>query len=208
MMVTKIKSPQLTKPAGIGIDDTTSRRVSGEVAENMDNNPGGMTQIETGPGDTLESIAKGHLQGSGQKVDLGNMLFEQSKIISENRDEIAKNSRDGTKPDDFRTFKGRELPQGIKINLSTSHTPNSITPANPQDRNQSQSTSGKNKDQESADSLGYLDPLGAQSLCNDDNFYAGAGSISETRYALEYQNVGLSDEAKKGMAKYLQPMFG
>jgi len=204
MIVTKIKPSNLTTPPGIGKDDTSSRQVAEQVSEQQENNPSGITQIETGPGDTLESVAKGHLKGSGQKVDLGN-LHAQQNILSKNFDKIQENmDANGSKnPQDFRTFKGRELPQGIKLDLETSHTQNSITPANPMERSQPSNTCGQNDD--ASDDTAKTDPINQQNKSDNNNKYAGAGSISNTQYALEMQDIGLSEEVKEGMAKFLAP---
>lgn len=209
MIVTKVGANKLTKPAGLNKDDSSSRRVAEDVSQQMEmNGAGGMTQIETGPGDTLESVAKGHLQGTGQKVDIGSLLFEQHKILNENYDQIASNVKDGSNPKDFRTFKGRELPQGLKINLSTTHTQHSATPINPEERDETMPSKADNdslRDSEQLDST--LDSVGTQNTADGNNFYAGAGSMSNTNYALEMFNVGLSNDTKMGMANYLKPKW-
>jgi hypothetical protein len=198
MIVSKVKATNLCKPPGMGKDDSSSRRVAEDVSEQMENSPNGIQQIETGPGDTLESVAKGHLKGSGQKMDLGNILFNQQKIVSDNYDQIQAGMKDkGKNPEDFKTFRGRELPQGIKLNLETSHTQNSITPTNPMERDHSHATSGT-KDAQNAD------PVDQQNSAENDDKYSAAGSISNTQYALELQGISLSKETQQGMQKYLQ----
>ncbi|MEW5820624.1 MAG: hypothetical protein AB1782_10575 [Cyanobacteriota bacterium] len=202
MIVSRIKGNNLCKPAGIGKDDSSSRRVADDVGEQMtQNGQNGMTQIETQPGDTLESVAKGHLQGSGQKVDLGNLLFEQRNILHQNWDQIQGNMKNkSNNPKDLMTFRGMELPQGIKINLNETHTQYSNTPTNPVERSTldpSQRPNGANETDNTTS-----DAAEAQNDSNNDS-YAGAGVISNTGYALELHNVGLSDEVKQGMNKYM-----
>lgn len=205
MIISPIKANKLCKPAGIGKDDSSSRRIANDVSEQMDANSSGISQIETGPGDTLESVAKGHLRGSGQKVDIGSMLFEQHKILSENYDQIKGGMKGKEKdPENFRTFRGRELPQGIKINLNTNNTQHSMAPANPMERSQS-SPSMQTKENEANDNKNQDDNIEAQNDSDSSNFYAGAGSISNTQYALEFQDVQLSDDVKKGMSKFFKP---
>lgn len=210
MIVSKIKANNLCKPPGIGKDDSSSRRVGNEVADQMiENGAKGMTQIETQPGDTLESVAKGHLQGSGQKVDLGNLLFEQHKILNDNHKQIKEKMRPGEDPKDLRTFRGRELPQGIKINLSTTHTQFSNTPSDPVDRSQTDPSNrpngSTNEEQYKAISGSTTaDATDEQNQLDGDNSFAGAGSMSNTGYALELHNVGLSDDVKKGMNNFMK----
>lgn len=205
MKVSLVKANKLCKPPGIGKDDSSSRRVGDEVAEQMGaNGQGGMTQIETQPGDTLQSIAKGHLMGSGQKVDIGSLLFEQRNILHQNQDKIKAGMKGGSKdPKDFMTHRGRELPQGIKINLQTTHTQHSITPSNPVER--SQLTPGSTT--VDWDSASYADKqtVGTQqsNTMSGSNNFAGAGSMSDTQYALEMRDVGLSDDVKQGMNNFL-----
>lgn len=204
MKVSLVKANKLCKPPGIGKDDSSSRRIGNEVAEQMDaHGQNGMTQIETQPGDTLQSVAKGHLMGSGQKVDLGNLLSEQRKILHENKDQIKDGMKGSSKdPNDFMTHRGRELPQGIKINLSTTHTQHSMTPADPQGRDQLTpgTTTQETDDRNIAD---QPTPAAQQNSLDSDNNFAGAGSMSETQYALDMMNVGLSDDVKQGMNNFL-----
>lgn len=202
MIISKVKANNICKLPGGNKDDTTSRRVSDSVMEQMDNNgAGGMTQIETGPGDTLESIAKGNLGGTGQKVDKGNVLFEQSRIIQQNYKELKANMDDPNgDPKDFKNFKGKELPQGMKINLTTNHTQHSNTPTfdmNSQDDDRIQGASP------SMTKCSDVDMLSQMNSKYGNDYFAGAGSISDTSYALEMFGVALPNDAKVGVSQYL-----
>lgn len=197
MMIRRLSANNITSPIGINKQDSSSDRVSDEVSGNMQNNPGGATQIETQPGDTLESVAKGSLSGSGQKMDIGNLLFEQKNIVSKNFDKLKQGMGPNESPNDFRTLRGKELPSGIKLDLQTTHTQNSLTPANPMERSPNAASTTSDNDQS------QQDPMKTQNN-SQSNSYAGAGSISDTQYAIEMQNISLSDEAMDGVRKYLR----
>ena len=204
MKVSLVKANKLCQPGGIGKDDSSSRRIGDEVADQMDGHgQNGMTQIETQPGDTLQSVAKGHLMGSGQKVDVGSLLSEQRKILHENEDQIKGGMKGSSKdPNDFMTHRGRELPAGIKIDLSTTHTQYSMTPASPENRDQLEpgSTTEETDDTNIADQP--TDQTQDNKLDGKNN-YAGAGSMSDTQYMMDMLSVGLSDDVKQGIHNFL-----
>lgn len=205
MIVSSVKANKLCKPPGIGKDDSSSQRVGDEVADQMHlNGQGGMTEITTQPGDTLESIAKGNLKGTGQKVDLGNLLFEQKNILHENFDQIKAGMKGPEKdknPEDFRTFRGRELPTGLQIKMQTTHTEHSMTPTNPMER-QEMTPSSKEKGENTTSSNEEL--MQQMNNPNTTDYFAGAGNISDTQYALEMFSVGLNPDVVEGMAKYMK----